>query len=231
MNRIDKQLKENSQPMTAKRKGFSAVGKWEFGSYRMISSESGWTKSKSSSPIFGDHTTVNASVKKSYVLVNEADTCIANIRVLENIETNDGSWFFHDLLKWSEPVVEKGEGIFESIFSLSTDTIPWRLAVIYPLEVELEDGSIRSDHRTSFRGLLTDDQTVIEIREVYVNEDGKSPVLTPVKGYEFWLNSESVAAVQVMPVNRFYVWIRSDLHDTFKFLLANAAAAMLVKSF
>ena len=40
---IDELLKLNSEPMKAKRKGSESVGKYEFGSYKVVSGKLGWT--------------------------------------------------------------------------------------------------------------------------------------------------------------------------------------------
>lgn len=232
MIKIDEQLKENSQPMVVKRKGISVIGKYEFGSYKVISGKSGWEKVSTRSPLFGDHTSINSSTKKSFVFVNnKADTCIANIRIIENIKTDDGNWFSRTFLNWSDSEVKKGEGVFETVFAFSADSIPWRLTVIYPVAIAVQDGDIKRDTITNFRGMLTDTNTFIDIKQVTVREDGKSPLFNPVLGYEFWQDSRSLAAVQVIPLNRMYVWIRDDLDPSLKFILANSAAAMLIKDF
>jgi len=232
MIKIDEQLKENSQSMIVKRKGISVIGKYEFGPYKVISGKSGWEKVSTRSPLFGDHTSINSSSKMSFVFVNNtADTCIANIRLVENIETDDGNWFSRKFLNWSDSEVKKGEGVFETVFTFSADTIPWRLTVVYPVSIEVQDGYIKRDTITNFRGMLTDTKTFIEIKKVTVREDGKSPLFSPVLGYEFWQDSKSLAAVQVIPGNRMYVWIRDDLDPTLKFILANAAVALLIKTY
>jgi len=159
-----------------------------------------------------------------------ADTCIANIREAENIEIDDGSWFFRTFTNWSVTEVQKAEGIFETVFSYPEDTTLWNLVVIYPTAVEV-DGMYQSDDKTEFRGMLTDNQTFIEITVTTENEDGKSPLLNPFLGYEFWQGTRSLAAVQAMPLNKWYVWIRDDLDPELKFVLASAATAMLVKTF
>ena len=90
------------------------------------------------------------------------------------------------------------------------------------------DGIFQTDDHTFFRGILTDNNTLIEITEINEDEQGKNSKLNPVLGYEFWLDSKSLAAVQLMPANRWYVWIRDDLDSDLKFLLASASTAMLV---
>jgi len=232
MIRIATQLKENSEPMTAKRKGgFSAVGKWEFGPYKIVDCEAGWKKGSSKSPIFGSHTSSHYTQEKWYVMVNNADTCTANIRIYEHIETSDYGFFAKTFLNWHETTVDKGEVYYETVFSFSNDTSQWHLGVIAPLPVETEEGTIKRDRTTSFHGVLNHCQTYIEIKEVWLSDDGKEHLFNPVFGYEFVQDNESLAAVQMLPYNRIYVWIRNDLDNSMKFVLANAAAAMLVRGY
>lgn len=229
--RIDASLKANSKEMRAKRKGVSSVGKYEFGPYRVISGKGGWEKTTSKSPLFSDNSSIKSSSKKSFVFVNEkSDTALANISVAENVEIDGGSWLIKTFTPWSDAEVKNGEGIFECTFSLSFDTAQWSLVAIYPVAAEVE-GLYQLDDHTFFRGILTDNNTLIEIAEINVNEEGKSSFLNPILGYEFWQDSRSVAAVQVLPGNKFYVWIRDGLDPELKFVLASAATAMLVRMF
>lgn len=229
MVRIDENLKLNSEQMRAKRKGISSVGKYEFGTYKVISGKGGWEKTTSKSPLFSDNSSSKFSTKKSFVFVSEeADTSVVNISVAENVEIDAGSWFIRTFTPWSDAEVKNGEGLFECTFSFSSDTVPWNLLAIYPVAAEV-DGFYQMDDHTFFRGMLSDNHTTIEIAEINVNEEGDNSFLNPVLGYEFWLGSESLAAVQVLPANRWYIWIRNDLDPEMKFLLATAATAMLVR--
>ena len=227
--RIDESLKLNSQQMRAKRKGISSVGKYEFGTYKVISGKGGWEKTTQKSPLFSDNSSIKYSTNKSFVFVSdEADTSFANISVAENVAIDGGSWIIRTFTPWSDAEVKNGEGVFESTFSFSSDTVLWNLLAIYPVAAEV-DGIYQMDDHTFFRGILTDNNTIIEIVEINVNEEGDNSFLNPVLGYEFWLGSRSLAAVQVLPANRWYVWIRDDLDSDLKFLLASAATAMLVR--
>ena len=227
--RIDEVLKANSQQMQAKRKGISSVGKYEFGPYRVVSGKGGWEKTTRKSPLFSDNSSNKTSTSKSFVFVNEkSDSSFAEITVAENVEIDGGSWIIKTFTPWSDAEVNKGEGIFECTFSFTSDTVLWKLLAIYPVAAEV-DGVFQADDHTVFRGILADNNTEIEIAEITVNEQGKNSFLNPVLGYEFWLDSRCLAAVQVLPANRWYVWIRDDLDSDMKFLLASAATAMLVR--
>lgn len=227
--RIDEDLKLNSQQLRAKRKGLSSVGKYEFGPYKVISGKGGWEKTTSKSPLFSDNSSIKYSTRKSFVFASDlADTAFANISIAENVEIDGGTWFFKTFTPWSDAEVKIGEGIFECIFSFSSDDKPWDLVAIYPVAAEV-DGIYQTDDHTFFRGILTDDNTRIEIAEINVNEQGGNSFLNPVQGYEFWMDSKCLAAVQVLPANRWYVWIRKDLDPDMKFLMASAVTAMLVR--
>ena len=227
--RIDESLKLNSQQMRAKRKGISSVGKYEFGSYKVISGKGGWEKTTQKSPLFSDNSSIKSSTNKSFVFVSDAaDTSIVNISVAENVDIDGGSWVIRTFTPWSDAEVKNGEGVYECAFSFSSDTVLWNLLAIYPVAAEV-DGIFQTDDHTVFRGILTDNNTLIEIAEINVNEQGDNSFLNPVLGYEFWMGSRSLAAVQVLPANRWYVWIRNDMDSDLKFLLASAVTAMLVR--
>ena len=229
--KIDAQLKAESEPMIVKRKGAGAIGKYEFGPYKIISGKAGLEKSSGKSSLFGSSTTVNSSYYKSFVFVNgEADTSIVNIRIIQNIETDDGNWLSRTFLNWDYRDVKKGEGVFEAAFAFSSDTTTWQLVIVFPLVVEQQDGWLTMDNTTHFKGLMTDKNTTIEIKYVTESEEGKNQ-FNPVLGYEFWRGDESLAAIQVMPPNRSYVWIRNGLDSELTFALASAVAALLVKTF
>ena len=229
--KIDESLKTNSHEIRAKRKGVSSVGKYEFGTYKVISGKGGWEKTSSKSPLFSDNSSIKSSTKNSFVFVNEkADTALVNISVAENVEIDGGSWLIRTFTPWSDAEVKNGEGVFECTFSFSSDTAQWSLVAIYPVAAEV-DGMYQLDDHTFFRGILTDNQSLIEIAEITINEEGKNPFLNPVLGYEFWHDSRCLAAVQVLPANRWYVWIRDDLDPDLEFVLASAVTAMLVRMF
>ena len=229
--RIDEDLKSNSELLRAKRKGVSSVGKYEFGPYKVISGKGGWEKTTRKSPLFSDDSSIKSSTQKSFVFINDkADTAMVSIEVAENVEIDAGSWFIRTFTPWSDAEVKNGEGIFECSFTFSHDTTHWSLLAIYPVAAEV-DGMYQLDDHTVFRGILTNNQSQIEISEIDINEEGNSPFLNPVLGYEFRSGSGSLAAVQVLPANRWYVWIRDDLDPDLKFVLASAVTAMLIRMF
>lgn len=97
--RIDGDLKSNSQQLKAKRKGISSVGKYEFGSYIVISGKGGVGKTTQKSPLFSDNSSIQYTTSKSFVFVNEqGDTAFASIHVAENVEIDGAAGSFELLL-------------------------------------------------------------------------------------------------------------------------------------
>jgi len=51
------------------------------------------------------------------------------------------------------------------------------------------------------------------------------------RGYEFFLDSQSIGAVQVLPLKQRFVWIRDGLDDEMKGVVATAAVSILLKEY
>ena len=81
-------------------------------------------------------------------------------------------------------------------------------------------------------GVLTDGTKTIQIREVKILESGKGALLNSICGYEFTVNDVVVAAVQTS-IDTFLkriVWIRNDMDEKMKTVLAAAAASLMVNT-
>jgi hypothetical protein len=79
-------------------------------------------------------------------------------------------------------------------------------------------------------GALTNGEVTIQIREVRVWEDGKTPMMKAICGYEFYLNDAAIAAVQscIDTTKKRFVWLNQNLDQPLKDVLAAASAALLV---
>lgn len=230
---LDKDLKAGSEPFSAKRRGISAVGKYEFGPYRIISGKEGWTTTREKGGVFKRETNFISKTRKSFVFTgNETDTVYANISISSDVRITElYGWLFRDLTGWSEQIVTESTEIFVAGLENSLDTVVWNLVLVYPVAVEI-DGSVSNEHPEYFHGVLTDGQSNIYIKPVFQWENGSySTLLKPVEGYQFERENEALAAVQVFPANKMYVWIRSDLEDNIRLILAAGAAVFMVRSF
>jgi hypothetical protein len=230
---LDERLKSSSQPMPAKRKGISAVGKYEFGPYKIISGKEGWTKTREKSEFFSGDSKIQSSTRKSFVFTgNATDTVKTNITVTSVAQIGEQYGFiFRTLTGWSEEQVIESHETYIAGLETSLDTVMWNLILMYPVAEEIS-GPIQKEHLEAFQGVITDGQTQIEIIPVFQWDNGSPATLfKPVEGYQFLMNNEALAAVQVMPSNKMHVWIRDDLDKKMKLILAASAAAFLVRSF
>ncbi|MCJ7820721.1 MAG: hypothetical protein MUP53_05925, partial [Bacteroidales bacterium] len=112
---------------------------------------------------------------------------------------------------------------YVAVISTTADTTVWRLMLV-SISGEAVEGNFKA------AGILTDGVKEIQIREVKQWNDGKSPALKLICGYEFFLDNNSVAAVQssIDTFQKKFVWLHQTLDEPMKSVLAAAAAALLV---
>jgi hypothetical protein len=230
---LDDQFKSASQPIPAKRKGFSAVGKYEFGPYKIISGKEGWTTTKQKSEFLSGDTKIQSSTKQSFVFTGfETDTVYANVTEtsVTQIEEHYG-FVFRTLTNWSEQEITESSETYIAGFDTPYDTAAWNLILVYPVLDEIV-GEITADQLALFHGMLTNGQIQIDVRPEFRWDNGKPfSILNPVEGYTFVLKGETIAAVQVKPINKMLSWIRNDIRNDLKLILAASSAALMVRSF
>ena len=229
---LDESLKVAAKPMPAKRKGMGAVGKYEFGPYRILSGKAAWTTTKEKSGFVSGDTQIESKTKKSFVFRGPGnDTVTANISISSFMQLREQYGFiFRTLTGWSDQVVTESQESFYASFRFSSDTGVWNLLLVYPVGEELE-WPIRSDMMDLFKGVFSNNQTDIDIEPVFLWENGEpATMFKPVEGYRFLLNGMTVAAVQVLPAQKITAWIRPDLPDHLRLALAAGVAALMVRS-
>lgn len=213
--KLDSELKANSKPMEAKRKGMSSVGKYEFGPYKIVSGKAGWTTTTSNKKFFSFETKSESKKKSSFVFVaGEKDTIMVNTSTNTKMsETNIANWTF----------MNQSVDNYIAIIAPAADTSVWKMGVVFGSGQDVE-GNYRA------AGFMTDGITEVEIREVKQWEDGKSPALKLICGYEFFIGNNSVAAVQssIDTFQKKYVWLSQNLTEKMKSVLAAAAASLMV---
>lgn len=230
---LDEKLKAVSEPMAAKRRGISSVGKYEFGPYRIISGKEGWTTTREKTGLFSRETNIKSKTRKSFIFTgNETDTVYANISISSDVQiTEQYGWLFRELTGWSEKIVTESTETLIAGLENSLDTAVWNLVLVYPVAEEI-DGPVLKEHLEYFHGVLTNGQSSIDIKPVFQWENGSpATLLRPVEGYQFEMENEALAAVQVFPSNKMYVWIRGDLEENLRLILAAGAAIFMVRSF
>jgi hypothetical protein len=212
---LDKGLKANSQPMEAKRKGFTTLGKYEFGPYKIVSGKAGWTTSKSSKRFLSFETETESKKKSSFVFVgNDKDSVQVNTATNTKAkETFVGNW--SNLNQSSDNYI--------ILITPLNDTSEWKMIVVYKSGSEVE-GNFKSD------GSLTDGTANIEIRAVKQWADGGTATFKMIIGYEFYLQDQAIAAVQasIDTMKKKYVWLDQNLSEQMKLVLAAASASLLL---
>ncbi len=245
---IDSVLKANSTPIKIKRKGISAIGKYEFDGYKLISGKAGWITSKSKTSIKSD-SKIESKNKQSFVFVNQVnDSVIVNSAInteaeilvdsIINIWVGDviaieakNNFFNRTFFNWSGRTLNKGSEKFVANLLFLKDNTSWNLSMISPIMVEV-DGVYQMDTSTEFKAVLSDGTSEIEIIKIHHIEGAKiSLIRGPSMGYEFYLNNKAVASIQYAPRDRLFIWFHSDLDERLKFVLASVSTALLVKEF
>lgn len=245
---IDSSLNVNSTPIKIKRKGFSAIGKYEFDGYKLISGKAGWSTSKNKTSFKSD-SKITSKNKQSFVFVNRNnDSVIANMAIntdaeilvdsIINIWVGDvvaieakNNFFNRTFFKWGGRTLTKGSEKFVANFLFPKNQATWNLAMISPIMVEV-DGVYQMDTSTEFKALLTDGQTEIEIKQVHHRLGAKiSLILGPSMGYEFYINNKAVSAIQYAPIDQMFIWFHNNLDEHLKFVLASVSTALMVKEF
>ncbi len=215
--KLESELKSGSTPLEAKRKAFGSVGKYQFGSYRIVSGKSGWTTTKSSSKFFSSETKSESKKKSSFVFVsNDKDTI--QVSTSTNTKTIESTWGDFSRLNLSSDN-------YLSVFSMNNDTTVWRMIIL------AQKGAVVKNN-FSAEGILTNGQKTIQIREVRQWEDGKVPMFKLIIGYEFFLDQHSIAAVQSSPdsFQKKFVWLHKDLDEKMKSIIAAASASIMLYS-
>ncbi len=245
---LDSTLIANSTPIKIKRKGISAIGKYEFDDYKLISGKTGWTTSKSSTSFKSD-SKMGSKSKQSFVFVNRVnDSVVVNSAVnteaeilvdsIINIWVGDvvaieakNNFFNRTFFNWSGRTLSKGSERFVANLLFLKDNTSWDLSMLSPFMVEV-DGGYQMDTSTEFKAILSDGTTEIEIIKTHHIEGAKiSLIRGPSEGYEFYLNNKAIAAIQYAPRDQLFIWFHNDLNENIKFVLASVSTALLVKEF
>jgi hypothetical protein len=213
--KLDNQLKANSEPMEAKRKGVSTLCKYQFGPYKIVSGKAGWTKSKSSKRFLSFETETESRKKSSFVFVaNDKDSVLVNTATNTTAkETSIGNW----------TNLNQNSDNYIVLISPSNDTSEWKMIVVFKSGSEVE-GNYKSD------GTLTDGIANIEIRAVKQWDDGATASFKMIIGYEFYLENQAIAAVQasIDTMKKKYLWLDQNLSEHMKLVLAAASASLLL---
>ncbi len=228
---LEESFRKSTKPIPAKLKGISFIGKYEFGPYKVISGKQGWTKTTSQTDFWSGNTRSESVTKSSFVLRGIAeDTVRANIAVTSTLEiTEQYGFVFRTLTGWSHLDGRESE-VYLADYSTSKESTGWNLILSYPGG----DGvvaKIETDFVNHFMGTLASDKMSIDIVPEFRWENGKkASIFKPLEAYKFLLEGETIAAVQVYPLRKMFVWIKDDLSNNMKNVLAACSTTMMMRS-
>jgi len=202
--------------------------KFDFGSYKALSAKAGFIKTTTKSKLFSAVENSESKQKASIVMLgNESDT--ATINISQNVSSEEirdnvisiigGKVAFG---REEDPSKFKQTSNLIAIITTSRDTTTWNF--VYMTMVSTEN--LKENKST---GIVTDGNKTIEIRTVTVWDNGKSPTFYSIVGFEFYVEGVAVAAVQ-NPMDTFqkkFVWLKNDLDENMKLVLASAATVLL----
>jgi hypothetical protein len=213
--KLDAGLKSGSTPIEAKRKGMSTVGKYEFGPFRIVSGKAGFTTTKSNKRFLSLETKSESKNKSSFVFVADGkDTVIVNTAT--NAKISESQFFNVSSLN----VMNEN---YVAVFSTSKDTVVWRM-ILNSISGERIEGNFQAE------GILTDGVNIIRIKAVKQWEDGKTPLMGAICGYEFIRDNNTLAAVQasIDTFQKKYVWLPQELNENMRLIFAAVSASLMV---
>jgi hypothetical protein len=221
--KLNDSLKTNSEPLSVKTRGGSMM-KFDFGVYKTVSAKSGWTTTKSKSKLFSSVERSESRQKSSVVITgNEPDTATINISL--NIQSEEVRQmvlsFSKDRVAWErdeDPSKIKQTKNLVALITTNRDTAVWNFIYV----------SWESANGNETLAFVTDGNKRFDIKKVTVWDNGKSPALYSVVGFEFYADSVAVAAVQ-NPMDTFqkkFVWLKNDLDEYMKLILATASSVL-----
>ena len=225
---LDSVLKTNSEALSVKMRG-GGMMKYDFGIYKTISAKAGWTKGKSKSKLFSGKEEVESKQNSSIEIVaNEKDTATINValNIKEESVREKVISFSKDRVAWEreeEPSKYKQSRNLVADISTSIDTNTWNFVYIDEYDIEKPQSKMKAN------GVVSDGTRNIEIKSVRKWDNGKSPTLYSKVGFELFIDGVAVAAVQ-NPMDTFqkkFVWLKNDLDEYTKMILAAAAVLLL----
>jgi len=225
---LNDSLKANSEALSVKMRGGSNM-KYDFGDFKTLTSKAGWVKTKTKSKFFSGKEEAESKQNSSIEIVaNEKDTATINvaINIKEESVRNRVISFSKDRVAWEreeDPSKLKQERNLVADITTSMDTNTWNFVYIDEFDIEKAPGKLKAN------GFISDGTRNIEIKSVKKWDNGKSPTFYSKVGFEFFLDGAVVGAVQ-NPMDTFqkkFVWLKNDLDDYMKLVLASSAVLLL----
>lgn len=205
--------------------GVQRMGKiwnFRFGDYAVASSKMGWTRTRAGSNFFDTQTETNSTGKFSFVLVNKTNDS-AEVNAVNNIDIQSlrGVRILGNLFIDSEEQLRESKN-FSAFITNNRDTSEiWALFMNETI----------SNTWSRYEAFLTNGEREILFTSATSHKKDAANAL-PALGYELVEDGESIAAVQylgagVLGQNKNIIWLRKDLNEKMKIILAAAITAVL----
>jgi len=202
------------------------IWKFKFGNYEVLDSKSGWATTKSNSKLFSLKVQSESGQKFSFNLGNKTkDTAVVNVVFSIKTEELQAIPIFSNFYVGPNVLLKESQNFTGFISTTSDVEDTWVLIM------KLSEGSEVGYENDAF---LTNGERTITILPTSSNKYGEDSREYPALGYEFVEKEVSLCAVQyygggAFGYNKNIVWLKSDLDERFKLILAAAMTSLLQK--
>jgi len=223
---ISEELSNNSDKLKVKLgiKWSNQIWNFKFGDYKVVGSKTGWKTSKEKSNFFGSKAETEIKYDFAFRLTNKlADTAI--VRASKNVSVGEIRSFelFDGFFIGDDEVLSQTSFFISHIRLSNQKEGVWTLVLAKSYHKDLDSEEI---------AFLQNEERTIIIAEVSSRECSGDKQQFPALGFEFIENDKAIGAVQyagrgAFGYNKNMVWLKSDLDENFKLVLAAAMAALM----
>lgn len=223
---LDSDLQANAERMKVKMgtQWMGKIWKFKFGDYAVTDSKSGWMTTTSHKKMFSFKESSVTEQEFSFELEDgTGDKAVSNVAFSLASEALVALFEFGDFAVGTDAPLSGSQNFSAMIYTGSMEEDVWVLV--------LNKGS-NIDGEESFTGFLTNRQQTIHIYPTSSNKEGNDSRSMPALGYEFVEGERALCAMQyygggALGYNKNVIWLRSDLDQHQKLILAAAMTSLL----
>lgn len=203
---------------------FGKIWKFKFGDYEVGKSKMGWTTTNQKSNLLNTKTESNTENKFSFVLNDKSsDEAIVNAMLKVEFQELRSFELFPNFFVGNDEVISDSQFFSSLISTTSNMDETWILIM---------DETYGSDSGYKYEAFLRNGDRTISIIPTSSNKNGGDSRIFSALGYEFIENDRSLCAMQyfgggALGYNKNIVWLRSDLDERMKLILAAAMTSIL----
>lgn len=223
---LDGDLQANAERMKVKMgtQWMGKIWKFKFGDYAVTDSNSGWMTTTSHKKMFSFKESSVTEQEFSFILEDgTGDRAIANVAFSIGSEALVSLIDFGDFAIGSDVALSGSQNFSAFLYTGSMEDDVWVLV--------LNKGGSMSGEEV-FTGFLTNQKQTIYIYPTSSNKEGNDSRSLPALGYEFAEGERALCAMQyygggALGYNKNVIWLRSDLDQHQKLILAAAMTSLL----